>query len=444
MPKMKIAFPAAFAAPDTPSFATLRSVAAAAALAFAAMPLAALEVCSPVESVAGEMPSLLPRGVKRTPVWHDEFNGGELDSTKWSYRTNFWGRRFAAFTGPEQHAVEVRDGKVHLKLIRLENGEYASPQLQTGEVMWDAPLLNPTNSFWFLAPRKPPKFEHRYGYYECRARLQQEEGWWSAFWMQTVTQGASLDPERSGIEHDIMESFEPGVILPACFHMNGGGEDYVGFHSPRYSGEGTFNEQTEAASMKLDKTVYHVFGLLWEPDGYTPFVDGVQRGEKVGRGRNHNGKDEAVSQVPEFLLISTEPKWYRKNRMTGEGVPELKNAFEKGDEFIVDYVRVYDLESAAEKLSFAPIASDDVLEPSVRNEVDHALSRADAALRSTVEESTGAADAAGEELAALIGPGDHSSTEIALKLISAQNPDGRWIVGTNDMTRAAVRVLENL
>ena len=26
-----------------------------------------------------------------------------------------------------------------------------------------------------------PKFMHRYGYYECRCRLQQKAGWWSAF-----------------------------------------------------------------------------------------------------------------------------------------------------------------------------------------------------------------------------------------------------------------------
>ena len=296
-----------------------------------------------VSPIAGEAPSLLPDGREFKLVWNDEFNGTSLDESKWSYRTNFWGRRFAAFAAPDQGAVEVKDGKVHLKLIKLPNGEFAAPQLQTGGLMWDIPQLNPTNAFWYLPKREKPKFEKCYGYFECRCRLQQKPGWWCAFWMQTEIQGTCLDPARAGIEHDIMESFEPGVVIPAAFHMNGYGADYVGFHCPRYSGKGTFLAQTEEVSAKVDKTVYHTFGMLWEPDGYTLYIDGVQRGEKVGRGKNHKGLDEAVSQVPEFILITTEPKLYRANRMTGRGVPELQDAWKAGDEFIVDYVRVYDV-----------------------------------------------------------------------------------------------------
>lgn len=51
----------------------------------------------------------------------------------------------------------------------------------------------------------------------------------------------------------------------------------------------------------------------------------------------------AVSHVPEFVLLSTEAKWYRSNRMTGEGVPELEAAAAAGDDFVIDYVRVYDV-----------------------------------------------------------------------------------------------------
>ena len=88
--------------------------------------------------------------------------------------------------------------------------------------------------------------------------------------------------------------------------------------------------------MKLDKTEFHVFGMLWEPDGYTFFIDGRQHGPKVGQ-----GEGEAVSHVEEFVLLTTEAKWYRNGRMTGKGVPELDAAV--GDEFVVDYVRVYDV-----------------------------------------------------------------------------------------------------
>lgn len=298
------------------------------------------------EPIDGEEPSLLPAGHKFKLVWNDEFNGTGLNTAKWGYRTNFWGQRFEAFAAPDQGAVEVKNGCVHLKLIKLPNGEFASPQLQTGELLWDMPIDPDAKGLWRFPKREKPRFEHKYGYYECRCRLQWEKGWWSAFWMQTPSQGSTLDPERSGIEHDIMESFEPGVVMPAAFHMNGYGPDYVGFTCPRRPSEKEvpdFDESIAAVSSKVDKKVFHTFGMLWEPDGYTLFIDGVQRGEKVGRGKNHIGENEAVSQVPEFILISTEPKWYRNNRMTGKGVPELEDAWKAKDEFVVDYVRVYDI-----------------------------------------------------------------------------------------------------
>ena len=93
---------------------------------------------------------------------------------------------------------------------------------------------------------------------------------------------------------------------------------------------------------------------------------------------------------------------------------------------------------AAEIIVAVPLANDDILEPSVRNEVDHALS---------VSERTGAAtnrtaDAAAFSVA--YPTTGLSRTAIALKLVSAQRSDGRWISGTNDVTAAALEVLKSL
>ena len=293
------------------------------------MDLSALPIaCCEQETVSGEAPSLLPSGRKFKLVWHDEFNGAELDASKWGYRTNFWGRRFAAFAGPEDGCVAVKDGKVHLKLKKRADGHFCSPQLQTGELLWDYPMGEDKTQIWPLKKRSPPKFVHRYGYYESRFRLQRRPGWWSAFWMQSETQGTCLDPARAGIEHDIMESFYPGDIDSHNFHMNGYGADYKGFSIPR----------TVPKHLALDPNDYHTFGLLWEPDGYTIFVDGRQHGEKTDV-----KKGEPVSQVPEFILISTECQWYRNDGLTGKAVAELEESARLGDDFVVDFVRVYDL-----------------------------------------------------------------------------------------------------
>ena len=281
--------------------------------------------------VPGHEPSLLPEGRRFRLVWHDEFDGNSLDESKWSYRTNFWGRRAHWFAAPEDNAVEVKDGLLRLKLVKKADGRFVSPQLQTGELMWDIPHVPNPSGFWPLPKREKPKFVHKYGYYECRCRLQRMPGWWSAFWMQSEGIGTTLDPSASGVEHDIMESFDPGEVIVAAFHMNGYGPDYKGFHIPAaYDEEPKFEGKLNLA---VDTESFHTFGMLWEPDGYSVYVDGRLRG------RN----DAAVSHVPEFVLLTTEAKWYRNNRMTGEGVPELDAAARAGDDFVVDYVRVYDI-----------------------------------------------------------------------------------------------------
>ena len=267
-------------------------------------------------------------------VWSDEFEGNRVDETKWSYRTNFWGKSATWFARPEDEAVQVYDGLAHFKIVKDSDGNYRSAQLQTGGALWDE--LSPKTGVgvvWPFNERKPPKFSFRYGYCECRARLQSQKGWWSAFWLQSFANGATLDPRRSGVECDIMESFEPGSYIVHAFHYNGCGKEYKKFNAQRapYT-PGPGSAWKLSFPISLDE--FHTFGLLWEPDGYTVFIDGVQSGYKVGR-----GEGEVVSETEEFILLSTELKGFRRD---GKPVPEVESAFKAGDEFVVDYVRVYE------------------------------------------------------------------------------------------------------
>lgn len=84
-----------------------------------------------------------------------------------------------------------------------------------------------------------------------------------------------------------------------------------------------------------------------------------------------------------------------------------------------------------------PTASPDVLEPSVRNEVDHARARVPAG-------SANAWSAAAEDFVRQYETNDLNATDAAIRLVSAQRPDGRWLAGTNDVTAAAVRILDRL
>jgi hypothetical protein len=89
-------------------------------------------------------------------------------------------------------------------------------------------------------------------------------------------------------------------------------------------------------------------------------------------------------------------------------------------------------------ITAVPLADDDVLEPSVRNEVEHAISAA---------ERHGAATNAFSCVSAFreaYPTGGMSRSAVALKLVSAQRSDGRWLAGTNDVTASALEVLKSL
>ena len=81
-----------------------------------------------------------------------------------------------------------------------------------------------------------------------------------------------------------------------------------------------------------------------------------------------------------------------------------------------------------------PIVDEDVLEPSIQNEVDHALSLAPEFDDLDIYFPTND----------YFGTNGLSKTEIALKLVSSQKAGGRWFIGTNDVTRAAVDILQSL
>ena len=265
-------------------------------------------------------PSLLPQGEWRL-VWSDEFDGDRLDCSKWSFRRHLFHKEHKAWIGEEGIAL---DGNSNLIFQRVEkDGRYYSSQLQTGENWYDRPGTKDT---WDVAPFSKPLFQHRYGYYEVRCKLQKEELWWSAFWLQSPNIGTHPDPRIAGVEVDVMESFYPGTVIPHFLHWGGYASDH---RFATTMEEHRWAKRTDAIALAEDE--FHRFGVLWEEDGYTFFIDGEQSGPKL---------TQAVSHTEQFILIGTECKGYRPN-VPGVLLDE-QGAERKDDCFIVDYVRVFD------------------------------------------------------------------------------------------------------
>lgn len=269
--------------------------------------------------VEGHESSLLPDG-KWKLVWSDEFDGDTLDTTKWGFRRGIMHNWHKTYT---DEGVEVKDGCVHIKLVE-KDGHYYSAQLQTGSNFMDnPPEENGYGKFvWPIAKHEEQKFLHKYGYYECRCRTQQKGGWWSAFWLQSPIIGCSDDPGKAGVEVDIMESFEPGRMIPHFLHWGGYGAE----HKEKFVTE----HKTEFAPDRYsipNHEEFHTFAVNWTPNGYDFYIDGVFDG-------HHDGP---VSHTEQFILITTECDGYRYSDQPNE---LLKSAMP--DEFIVDYVRVFD------------------------------------------------------------------------------------------------------
>ena len=261
-------------------------------------------------------PSLLPDG-NWTLVWNDEFDGTELDRTKWDYRLSMMGKRHPAWTDKGV----LLDGKSNAVFTVLEeDGRPVSSQLQTGYNFMDEPVIETKfgsdHLQWNIGKLKEQLFTHRYGYYECRCKLQQmpDDRWWSAFWLQSPIIGASLDPAESGTELDIMECFQYGEVSS---------------HNAFTGGYGLDMKRKCVGGMKLDMEQFHRFGMLWDENGYTFYIDGKEDGHI----------DQYISKRPQFILLSTEVKGYRfaDHKPTAESYEVIGK-----DAFIVDYVRVFD------------------------------------------------------------------------------------------------------
>ena len=279
------------------------------------------------DSVAGKAKSLLPPNKRWKLVWHDEFDQKEIDRTKWMCRESFWGRDFPAFAHGFE-GVEMTGETVKLNLF-CKGGQFSSPHLQTGSLTYDIP--KDTKGFWPFGSYRKPLFMHRYGYYEIRCRQPKHPGWHSAFWLQAPGVGSGPDPRYCGVETDIMENYSQhtkGLIVGGNL-WNGYGRDGKGF--------GHFEWDYE----ELEDGWCH-YGVDWSPKGYTFYANGKKIGEQ----------NDPVSHVPQFLLVSTEPRGYRNASANDGGLTAGQTVWGKPDPalhkiplpdtFEVDFVRVYD------------------------------------------------------------------------------------------------------
>ena len=221
-------------------------------------------------------------------VWSDEFDGTVMDPKKWKHR--YPGPRKDGFNDPS--AVTL-DGKGHLSITCSRKDD----KVLVGMICTEG------------------LYETLYGYIEARVQMQTQEGWWPGFWLMTRSVanpdkglGETDDTARNGTEVDIFEYLRcRGDQIQHALHWNGYGK----FHK-------SIGNHPTAPDLTKG---FHTVGCEWTPDRYSFYVDGRKTWET----------NKAVSQVPEYIILSGE---------VSSWPGEISRA-QLPDSVIFDYVRVW-------------------------------------------------------------------------------------------------------
>ena len=224
-----------------------------------------------------------PSGRTWKMVWNDEFDGTKLDEGKWETPPD----------GPRHDGWWMRkavslDGRGHLVIETSREGD----KIIGGCV------------------RTKGKFAHAMGYYVARVRLHKEQGHWSAFWL---FEGVHTDSKGwfNGSEIDIFEKFWPDDVVKHTL-----------FWDP--TGSRQLREWSQTVTVPGIREGWHTFALWWTPDDYIYYIDAKETW-RINPG--------GISQEPKYIKLSDETaKWCKD--ITKAKLP---------DQFLVDYVRVFDL-----------------------------------------------------------------------------------------------------
>jgi len=243
-------------------------------------------------------------------VWSDEFNGPQIDPTKWGFEkgnNGGWGNRELEF---------YTDKAANASIQKVDGASSLVITARKEKVKED------DQSFDYTSARLLTKyrFSMHQGKLEVRAKLPQGQGIWPAIWLL----GTNIDTVSWPAcgEIDLMEllGHQPGKV-------------YSTIHGPVTAGPG-IGQPFSLPAGKTFSDDFHVFSLEWYSDHLEFLVDGqLFFVADKARIQYEHGKSEWAYDHPYFLIL---------NLAVGGAWPGHPDATTKFPQSMaVDYVRVY-------------------------------------------------------------------------------------------------------
>lgn len=299
-------------------------------------------------STAG-LPSFVARDYKMT--FHDEFDGTKLDTTKWGYQYGCFDpaqRSQAQYTDSPDN-VSVRDGYLNLTARYSPtktkwDGTQIPRTCKHGSVTYDAPFT----SGMITTKTKDGKVLYAApgtGFYaEARIKLPSARPSWSAFW-GTGTKGAY--PANGEIDVFESKGYDPTHLMSNV-------------HTPRI-GEPTKTTQHQGV-MKGDtassQSEFHTYGVRKTSDAIEFYFDGtLTHTVKMSDIKGDNpflDKDNnlvlMLNQMVGGSYLAKQSNWSDKTYVDAiKYADDYKSADGAGATMYVDYVRVYEPKTEADK-----------------------------------------------------------------------------------------------
>lgn len=268
--------------------------------------------------MAPDSPQRPPEKPGYVLAWHDEFDGAELDLTKWlPYYLPQWSSRQQA-----QPNYQLRDSCLILQITEDQqpwcpefDGAIKASSVQTG--LFAGPVGSKIGQLQFnpdLVVREAQTnvrlYTPQYGYFECRARCCATPGIHVSLWMI----GYEDVPAHSG-EIAVFEVFGKDLTPDTAVVCSG-------LHP---WGDPALSDAFYCDSLLFDATDFHRYAVEWTPRHVDYFVD-----DRLIR---------RIEQSPAYPLQLMLSIFERPGG--GSHIPYPH-------EFVVDYVRVYQPENGYE------------------------------------------------------------------------------------------------